>query len=184
MNNKELKPKNSGLATASLTLGILAVILGIVGVGIILGILAVVFGAVSIKDNKGKALAGIITGIIGIIVPIAVAIVVFVVAPASINVAQTNQRDIQRKNDVAVLLSDVAFRMSEDRGQLPNWEYVNEMTYKLDVIKSAADGEAGATPTTDKAVYAKGADCDGTQSTRIYSISIMLEDGTEYCVSS
>ena len=47
---------HEGLATASMVLGILAIVFGIIGIGVLLGILAIVFGAVSIKGNKGKVL--------------------------------------------------------------------------------------------------------------------------------
>lgn len=181
MNKEESKPKNSGLATASLVLGILAIVFGVVGIGAILGILAIVFGAVSLKDNKGKSLAGIITGVIGILVVIATAYFVFAVVPKAANDLQASQRDTQRKNDVGVLASDVIFRMSEDRGQLPDVSYVNDMTYKLAVIDGAT---SDAQPTTSTAVYQKGTDCDGNSGVRNYSITILLDNGTKYCQGS
>lgn len=184
MSVNESKPKNSGLATASLVLGILAIIFGVIGIGAILGILAIVFGAVSAKDNKGKSLAGIITGVIGILVVVATAYFVFAVVPKATDDLQANQRDTQRKNDVSVLSSDIVYRMSEDRGVIPNWDYVNDMTYKLSVVTSAVNGDNGAQPTTSQAVYAKGTACDGSTGVRKYSLTILLENGTKYCEGS
>lgn len=184
MSKEESKPKNSGLATASLVLGILAIVFGVVGIGAILGILAIVFGAVSLKDNKGKSLAGIITGVIGILVVVATAYFVFAVIPKATDDLQANQRDTQRKNDVGVLVSDVMYHISEDRGRIPDVSYVSDMTYKLAVIDSAISGDNGAKPTTSTAVYTKGVDCDGSQSARKYSIIVLLENGTEYCQGS
>lgn len=183
-SSTEPKPKNHGLAIASLTLGILAVPLGLIGIGVILGILAIVFGAVSIKDNKGKSLAGIITGSIGIIVFAVAMYFIFAVIPNATEDLQANQRDTQRKNDISVLASDVTYRISEDRGALPDTDYVNEMTYKLAIVTSAIGGSSNSEPTTTKAVYAKGVDCDGNSSPRNYSISILLENGETYCTGS
>jgi hypothetical protein len=65
----------NGMGTAALVLGILAVLLcwSVVG-GILLGILAIIFGAVGRgranrgeATNKGSATAGIVTGVIGVI---------------------------------------------------------------------------------------------------------------------
>jgi len=184
MNKDESKSKNSGLATASLVLGILAIVFGVIGIGAILGILAIVFGAVSIKDNKGKSLAGIITGVIGILVVIATAYFVFNVMPKATSELQASQQDTQRKNDVGVLASDVTFRMSEDRGRIPDVSYVNDMTYKLAVIDSAISGDSGAQPTASSAVYQTGTDCDGNSGTRKYSITILLDNGSKYCQGS
>lgn len=183
-SSTEPKPKNRGLAIASLTLGILAIPLGLIGIGLILGILAIVFGAVSIKDNRGKSLAGIITGSIGIIVFAAAMYFIFAVVPKATDDLQAGQRDTQRKNDISVLSSDVVYRMTEDRGVLPDGDYVNEMTYKLAVVTSAVESSSSGEPTTTQAVYVKGVDCDGNSSPRNYSISILLENGETYCTGS
>lgn len=184
MNHEQAKPSHSGLATASLTLGILAIALAAVGIGGILGILAIVFGAVSIKYNRGKSLAGIITGITGIVLSVLILVFVFAITPQTTENIQQSQRDTQRKNDISVLVSDVLYRASEDQGKIPEWTYVNDMTYKLAVVKSAASGESGAEPTTSQAVYAKGIDCDGNTGVRKYSLTILLESGSKYCQDS
>lgn len=36
-------------------------------------------------------------------------------------------------------------------------------------------------PTKEQAVYQAGADCDGDESSRVYSVKVELEDGTIYC---
>jgi len=175
------KLKNSGLATASLTLGILATVLGVVGIGVVLGMLAIVFGAVSIKDNRGKSLAGIITGAIGMVIFAVTLFVILIIMPNAVQNAQTSQEDTQRKSDVSLLATDVTTYMSNNRGQLPDNEWVSGMTYKLSVISSTASvGE----PTTSSAIYVSGGDCKGNKSNRSYSITALLKNGTMYCQGS
>ena len=76
----------SGLATASLVLGIIAIVFsfipGINGLGLILGILAIVFGAIPIgqKKKNGSATAGLILGILAVIISIIISIAVVNVA--------------------------------------------------------------------------------------------------------
>lgn len=66
--------RRNGLGTAAMVLGITAIVPGFAFFGIVLGTLAIIFGFVGraraqrgIADNGGQALAGIITGIIGLI---------------------------------------------------------------------------------------------------------------------
>lgn len=79
-------PKN-GMGTAALVLGILAIVLcwSAIG-GIILGALAIIFGIIGIRrvgqriaTNKGAAIAGLVTGIVGLIIA-----VIFTIAYGSI----------------------------------------------------------------------------------------------------
>lgn len=187
MGKEQSKSNNSGLATASLTLGILATVLGVVGIGVILGILAIVFGAISIKDNKGKSLAGIITGAIGIVLFVLALIFILVIAPKATEDLQASQRDTQRKNDVSTLVSDITFYMSNYSGQLPDYDFVSGMTYKLTLVEDAIgktlDGDL-IQPTTSTAVYAMGEDCDGNTSARKFSVTVLLENGSKYCQGS
>lgn len=88
-----VRPRN-GLGIAALVLGILAIIT--VYGGIVLGVLAIIFGVIGrnrVKrgeaTNGGVALAGIITGAIGLI--IAIAVIVFVVLLASSPAAKNYQ---------------------------------------------------------------------------------------------
>jgi len=77
-------PKGNGMAVAAMVLGILAVVLcWVMLVNFILGVLGIIFGALGIArankiggTGKGMALAGLITGIFGILAGIVV--VVFV----------------------------------------------------------------------------------------------------------
>lgn len=186
MSKEQPKPNNSGLATASLTLGILATVLGIVGIGAILGILAVVFGALSLKGNKSKSLAGIITGAIGIILFVLTLIFILFIAPKATDDLRASQRDAQRKNDVSTLVSDITFYASNNRGQLPDNEWVSGMTYKLDTITSTQidNGSRSVEPTNDTAVYRNGEDCNGSTSARKFSVTVLLENGSKYCQGS
>jgi len=183
MDNTQSTQTNSGLATASLILGVLATVLGIIGIGVVLGVLAIVFGAISLKNNKGKSLAGIITGAVGIIIFILMIVFVLVIGPAAIGSLQINQRDNERKNDVSILVTDIATYMSNNNGQLPDNEWVSGMTYQLDLIKSTQAGDT-AMPTTDTATYTDGTDCDGITGTHSFSINILLESRASYCQGS
>ena len=77
-------PKN-GLGIAALVLGILAILATITVIGVILGIplglLAVILGIVGLRrvgkglaTNKGVAIAGIVTGALGLVVSVAVVV--------------------------------------------------------------------------------------------------------------
>lgn len=167
-----------GLAIASLTLGIVTIIISIAWfLSILTGALAIIFGAVSLKSaGRGKAIAGIITGSIGIVLSILIIILVIVAIPA----LQGNQRDTIRKNDVSTILTNITAYQTDNRGALP---YASDLstTYLSDV---SAITDAG-TPTTDTAVYLVGTNCAGDQvSMRNYSVSILLENGSTYCQDS
>jgi hypothetical protein len=71
---QQVAPPTNGLATASLVLGIIALVLfWTVWLGVLLGVLAVVFGAVGRSKasngapNKGMATAGLVLGILSIV---------------------------------------------------------------------------------------------------------------------
>lgn len=176
------QPTRHGMATASLVLGIIAVVTSFIGGGIILGILAIIFGALSIKHNKGKSLAGIITGSIGIALSIIALVFLMVVLPLSMASLQTNQRDVQRKDDIANLNSDITYYISNNQGALPDNEWVSGMAYKLNIIESTQSGNIQSVPpTTTIAIYTTGVNCDGVMADRNYAVSIMLENGSTYC---
>lgn len=75
--DNNLKVKKSGLATASLVLGIIGVVLSFIpiinNIAFVLGILAFVFGLITLikKIGKGKSIAGLILGILAIIITLA-----------------------------------------------------------------------------------------------------------------
>ncbi|CAM5674169.1 hypothetical protein SALBM311S_00489 [Streptomyces alboniger] len=87
-------PPQNGMGVAAMVLGILSCCLfclyGVVS--IVLGILAVVFGLKGKKraecgeaDNHGQAQAGLITGVIGIILGVAVIVLIAIGITAAIN---------------------------------------------------------------------------------------------------
>lgn len=66
---------SSGLGVASLVCGIVSVVGLCFCLGPVTGILAVIFGIIQIKrtpDNKAMSIAGIITGLIGILLALAI----------------------------------------------------------------------------------------------------------------
>ena len=72
--------KSNGLGIAALVLGILSIPAAFfVGIGIVFGLLAIIFGIIGLRrvkarraDNKGMAIAGLITGVIGALLSIVV----------------------------------------------------------------------------------------------------------------
>jgi len=75
-------------STNSLVLGILSIILSEIGLFIVLGIFAIHYGRISIKNNyegRGKAIAGLVTGIIGIILSVLMMIVWFFVLKSGVD---------------------------------------------------------------------------------------------------
>lgn len=69
------RPKQNGFGVAALVLGIAGLLTSIFGIGVIFGILGIVFGILGRgrakrgeADNGGLALAGIITGALGVLV--------------------------------------------------------------------------------------------------------------------
>lgn len=169
--------ERKGYSVASLVLGILAIVTSIVWyLGIILGILAIIFGAVSLGTRgRKKAIAGIVTGSIGIILALLFVLILYMAVPA----LQKNQRDTTRKNDVTVLSSDVMTYQTEHQGALPSATDLSTSNL-AQVTAITAEG----TPTTKVAAYRVGADCDGTASDRAYSIIVVLENGSHYCQGS
>ena len=188
-------PKHRGFAIASLILGIAAILFGFFIIGALFGILAIIFGAIAFADNRNVSLAGIITGSVGIVIAIAMVFIAIYFAATIIGMIasqagddlQASQRDTQRKNDIGVLTSDITYSMAENRGQLPDNEFVDGMTYKLEIITGSIGKTLGndtIQPTTDTAVYTMGEDCDGVESARNFSLTILLENNETYCQGS
>lgn len=175
---------NQGLATASLTLGILSIPL--VGLGFILGILAIIFGAVSLRQNRGrkKSIVGIVTGSIGVLIAILL-LVVYLAVPS----LQANNNDTARKADVTNLTSDVINYQANNRGKMPSkYELSKAKLVQVSDIKQAAyDGygyDGNPKPTLNTAVYTIGENCNGEKANRNFSITVLLENNTVYCVGS
>lgn len=176
-NSKTEHSESQGLAIASLVLGILAIITSVVWfISIVLGVLAIIFGAVSVKkQGRKKAIAGIVTGSIGVVLSLLILWMVQAALPS----LQKSQRDTARKNDVSVLTTNVTSFMAENRGQLPSASDLS--TSSLVQISTVADG---VEPTTDTAVFKAGVNCDSVASARAYAITVRLENGLEYCLGS
>lgn len=176
-NSKTEHSESQGLAIASLVLGILAIITCPVPyISIVLGVIAIILGAVSVKTKgRKKAISGIVTGSVGVVL----AILVFVMTLVALPALQKNQRDLARQNDVSVLTTDILSFQTENRGQLPS---AGDLTTSslAQVTSVTGDGE----PTTETAIYKTGTNCDGVTSARSYSITVKLENGSSYCQGS
>lgn len=160
-----------GIATASMILGIISI--AFLGAGIVSGIIAIIFGIISLKGRGRKmAIAGIVTGIIGAIIAVCVLLLWLVFLP----MLQASQRNVGRKNDVSVIVTRVVALQAYNKGDLPDVSKIS--TSDLSLIESIT---SSGQPTTEKAVYVVGVNCDGQQLARTYSISIKLENGSTYC---
>jgi len=92
--------KKNGIATASLVLGILSIVLFLASwVAVILGILAIIFGVVAknkIKEDPelpgaSSAKAGLVTGIIGVVLGVVVIVLAIMAAKALMEGAINSQ---------------------------------------------------------------------------------------------
>lgn len=168
---------DQGFAIASLVLGILAIVTSaVLFISMVLGILAIVFGVIAVRKSGSKmAIAGIVTGTVGIILGLLIVWMVSEALPA----LQQSQRDTARKNDLSVLATNTLDYQTNNSGQLPAASDLS--TSRLGQIATiASEGQ----PTTDSAVYTVGSDCDGAPSERAYAITVKLESGTTYCQGS
>lgn len=177
-SSKSEQTGGQGLAVTSLVLGILAIVTSIVWyIGIVLGVLAIIFGAISIKNGRKKAIAGIVTGSVGVVLSLLIIWLVSAALPS----LQQSQRDTARKNDVSVASSAVITYTSNNRGQMPD-SAADFSQYITDLTLVSVESEG--TSTTDKAIYKKGTNCDGVAAPRAYAITVLLENGSEYCLGS
>ena len=170
---------STGLAIASLVLGILATLSGIFFIGGLFGIAAIITGVIALqkKVGKGMSIAGIITGALGILGTLG-AVAVIMLATGGI---QSRAQDTQRKNDVTRISGMVLSQQTYNKGMAPAPEdFVADFDASTFTIKLASSGE----PTTDTAVYATGQNCEGTTGDREYAVRVLLENGQEYCQGS
>lgn len=107
--------KNSGLATASLVIGIVGMVLSFIplinNVAFFLGILAFVFGLIPLlkKTCKGKAIAGIVLGILSIVITLVMQSAIsdaFDRAGKELDKMSGNSTEEVLKNDAEVKLGD------------------------------------------------------------------------------
>lgn len=87
--------QKNGMATAALVLGIVSIVMGFFGwIGIICGLLAIIFAVIAkkkIKENpalassKGAATGGLVMGIIGLIIGIAITVIAIMFVKAVAN---------------------------------------------------------------------------------------------------
>lgn len=107
--------RGGGMATAALVLGILAIVTSFTVIGgVLLGVLAIIFGIIAARRarqglalGRGRAIAGVVTGVIGVLLSVLlIAVGVSVLnSPAGKNLrsclkdANGNQQQVQQCND-------------------------------------------------------------------------------------
>lgn len=169
---------SQGMAIAALVLGIVAITTALLWfISIPAGVLAIVLGALSLKSaGRRKAIAGVVTGSIGVTLTILFIALAFIALPA----LQRAQRDTVRKSDISTVLTQITVYQSDNRGVLPTAEDLT--THNLTSLASiASEGD----PATDIAVYRVGFNCDNEEvAARSYSVRVLLEDGSTYCLDS
>lgn len=176
---------STSAATASLVLGILSI--PVVGFGLVLGILAIIFGVISLQKNQARkmAIAGIITGSIGVLLPLLFLITIFLAIPT----LSRNNRDTTRKSDIMNITSDIVDYQSENQGKMPSKYDLSKTNLVIvtDIQQAAYDGygyDGDPQPTQETAVYVIGENCDGQKADRNFSVTIRLENNTVSCVGS
>lgn len=161
--------------TKTNTLAIVSIVLAFIIplAGLIFSIIAL--SQIKNRQEKGRglAIAGLImSAFFSIIIPLII-ITVFMSVPA----LQKNSRDTARKNDVALLSSNIYIYQTENSGALPTVQSID--TSNLTTVTTIDDnGE----PTTSVAVYKVGVGCDGVADSSMFSVTVLLEKGTQYCV--
>lgn len=174
----------SGLAVASLVLGILSIPL--LGIGAVLGLLAIVLGSISIRKSgvDKKATAGIVTGIVGLVVAIAT-FAIYMVVPY----IQAANRDSARKTDASTIVSDIISHRTNNKGKMPTkYQLHTSHLSQISEIKQTSYGgyeyDGDPKPTLDTATYRIGENCKGETRPTNFTISIQLNDGSVYCAGS
>ena len=152
--------------------------------------------------------------IIEVVLVLAIASLIFLMVFVALPALQRNQRDIQRKNDLSLVLSAARNFQSNNRGELPaNWNVFLRNSYLIpnegDIFVDP-DGSGyvfygehpiGTLPTDmkwqgsdyrrgDTVIYtSKGARCNGGNTApqsgaNSFALSIVLEGGGVYCLNN
>ncbi len=171
----------SGLATASLVLGIIGIALSFIPIinnaAFVLGILALIFGIISLvkKSNKGKSIAGLILGILAIIITL-------VMQQAIVDTANEAEKNLDKafgnsteevlKNEANVTLGE--FEVSEGQYGLVDTKMIvtvknisdekKSFTFHIEAVNS--DGSR----LDDDYVYANDLNAGQTQEFEIFNL--------------
>lgn len=141
--DNNLKVKKSGLANASLVLGIIGVVLSFIpiinNIAFVLGILAFVFGLITLikRISKGKSIAGLVLGILAVIITLAMQSAVSDAideASNELDKATGSSTEEVLKNDVSVNLGK--FIVTEDEYGLTDTKLVVKVKNITDENKS------------------------------------------------
>jgi peptidyl-prolyl cis-trans isomerase B (cyclophilin B) len=125
------------------------------------------------EKGKGLAIASLVLSIVFILIVSIILLIIFLAVPS----LQQNSRDLSRKNDLALIASDIYNYQTTNQGILPTSNQLDNSD--LSIITNINNiGE----PTTDTAIYRIGVDCAGIVNDRVFSVSIKLEDNTITCV--
>lgn len=106
-----MEEKRNGMSSAALVLAILAIIFSFIPyidfISIIMGILSVIFALVTIKTNKGKAIASLIISILAIIISVAMINTASNAIDKTSKEIDKNLNDATGKNTDEILKNDV-----------------------------------------------------------------------------
>jgi hypothetical protein len=169
------QPTNQDRAIASLVTGIIAMFSFLFWFfGILFGALAVGFGIAAIrgKQDKGRAIAGIVTGASGIVMSIAVAVLLAVVVPKD-TTSQADQNRTDDANNIALQISNVVSSKNNVTVTTKNLS-----TGGFKVIRSI---HSSGQPTKTTALVESGENCDGIKNPQDYAVKVLMDDNSEYC---
>ena len=125
------------------------------------------------EKGKGLAIASLVLSIVFILIVPIILLIIFLAVPS----LQQNSRDLTRKNDLALIASDISNYQSTNQGILPTSNQLDNSALSI-ITNINNTGE----PTTDTAIYSIGVDCAGNVNDRVFSVRIKLEDKTITCV--
>lgn len=152
-----------------------------------IAVFSLVFGiwAISAKRGAGLAVAGFVMS--------AIALILMALVILALPALQINQRDTQRKNDVALFTTAVNSYQASNKGALPSDEILTDGSFVRNYLKD--DYTLWSDPQTDKTysisthgtpqagevVLDRGVSCDGSKAEINFSVIIGLENGEIYC---
>jgi uncharacterized membrane protein len=171
MQNDNQNPTTNKTNTLAIVSLVLAFVMPLIG--LVVAIVSLVQIKKTQEKGRGLAMAGLIISTIFTLLGFVFIISIFAATPA----LQRNARDTSRQNDVANIASSIYLYRTENAGAFPAAQSIDESS--LTTVTTVVDkGE----PTTSIAVYKVGVGCDGVADSSMFSVTVLLEKGTQYCV--
>lgn len=172
---KTRKPTNQDRATVALIFGVASLVTFLFWFfGLLFGILAIAFAiaAFRAKQDAGRAVAGILLGVSGMLLTGIVLIILTIAAPKT----QQSQTDSDRESEMTSLTIQIENHVSNDSNALITPSDLSIQGFK--VIKSIGSDKPA---TKTNVLFESGKFCDGTVNESDYRVTVLMDDGTPYC---